>query len=238
MKSYYVFSVVVGAISKLDILWSLASIDSTMHIEQNLVVLRKHKTELNGGVTTCLTWHGSICGAHCFSSPWPPISPPPSTDSGKLWLLPLLFSCQACPQFNLWKDAFLSSWAGGSVAAKISPLLTLLLENYSSAKILHEFFHGFARCECFSSYVCTRLLAFHVFPRKTLTSCIVVDGPEAVGWTLSLSLCHCGELQEKKQTRQTSETQWPFICTSGDTQSGKCGMNKQDVIGQLYKVPF
>lgn len=48
-------------------------------------------------------------------------------------LLPPLFPCHACPQFSLWKGAFLSSWAGCSVARKISPLVTLLLEKYSSA---------------------------------------------------------------------------------------------------------
>lgn len=52
-----------------------------------------------------------------FKLPLP--SPPSSPESGKLWLLPLLFPCQTCPQFSLWKDAFLSNWAGGSVAQRL-----------------------------------------------------------------------------------------------------------------------
>lgn len=188
-------------------------------------------------VTTCLTWRVCVCGAHCFSPPWPSISPPPSTESGKLWLLPLLFPCQACPQFNLWKGTFLSSWAGGSAAAKISPLLTLLLEKYSSADaswilpwiglvgVLFKL--GFALVFWHSMYS----------HGKTLTSCIVVDGLEEGGLALSVKAVNSKKKSKQDKPLKLSD---PSCAPVGirTQENAEWWMNKQDLIGQPFKDTF
>lgn len=160
---------------------------------------------------------------------------PPSPESGKLWLLPLLFPCQACPQFNLWKGAFLSSWAGGSVAQKISPLLTLLLEGYSFGQRSLNSFMGCLGVSAFQLGVCTFLLAFHVSQQKTLTSCIAVDGLAGGGKLL----CHCAKKANKTHKTNLWNPLPPhfqlkiYTCENEDWW-----MDQQALIGQLLKGIF
>lgn len=96
---------------------------------------------------------------------------------------------------------------------------------------------GWLGVSAFQVEVCTRLLSFHVFPRKTLTSCIAVDGLEEGGWALSVTVVNSKKKSKQDKPLKLSD---PLCAPMGirTQENVEWWMDKQDFIGQHFRVSF